>query len=138
MVTIFSSILLGSVIAIMISSKGEDTKGVGLSVSAEKDLKALQENAELIIQGELDGDYEVKTQVADREHDVYQIDRVYTVTVNKSLKNPNENYYTRGDEVEVVYPVGFLNKRKLELSRNIYILYQMKLSPCSQVNTSFF
>ena len=121
-VTIFASILLVTFIALMMSGESETTKGVGLSVAAEKDLKTLKENAQLIIQGELDEGYEIETQVADYENDVYQIDRVYTVTVHQSLKGPNEHNYTKGDEIQVVYPVGFKQKNGGEFQEPLHPL----------------
>ncbi|MBN9653435.1 hypothetical protein J0K78_04075 [Halobacillus sp. GSS1] len=109
-VTICSAVILGALIGVSVPSNSETTEGVGLSVSAEKDFKSLKKNADLIIHGTLDGDYDIKTQVADAENDVYQIDRVYTAIVNNSFKDSKGNKYKNGDEIKVVYPVGFKQK----------------------------
>ncbi|MBX0358423.1 hypothetical protein [Halobacillus sp. Nhm2S1] len=95
---------------INVSQNTETAEGVGLSVSAEEELMSLKKNADVIIHGTLDEDYETRTQVADAENNVYQIDRVYTITVMNNYKGMDGAHDEVGDKIDVVYPVGFKQK----------------------------
>ncbi|WP_079478532.1 hypothetical protein [Halobacillus salinus] len=79
------------------------TSGAGLQVEAEETLEALEENSDFVLQATVDGNYETRKIIEDKEHDVYQVRRLYTATIHKSIKGKE---YAKGDQVEVVYPIG--------------------------------
>lgn len=110
LVTLCSFVLLGAIVGITVPKNTETTQGVGLGVPAEEEFISLKQNADLIINGTINGDYKIRTQVADAENDVYQFDRVYTITVMKSFKDLDGEDYGKGDKIKVVYPVGFKQK----------------------------
>ncbi|MBX0358478.1 hypothetical protein [Halobacillus sp. Nhm2S1] len=110
LVTISSFFLLGAIIGIILPKNTETTQGVGLGVSAEEEFMSLKKNADLIIHGTINGEYKIRTQVADAENDVYQFDRVYTISVLNSLKDFDGEVYGKGDTIKVFYPVGFKQK----------------------------
>ncbi|TGB01459.1 hypothetical protein [Halobacillus salinus] len=79
------------------------TSGAGLQVEAEEKLETLKENSDFVLEATVDGNYETRKIIEDKEHDVYQIRRLYTATIHKSIKGKE---YDKGDLIEVVYPIG--------------------------------
>ena len=105
---------------VAVSDDNETSQGgAGLTVGAEENLRALEKNADTIIHAEVNGNYKTKKEVADAEHDVYQIDRVYTATVVDSFKELKGKQYKKGDKVEFVYPVGFKQMKDGELDKDM-------------------
>ncbi len=76
----------------------------------------------MIIHATVNGDYKMEKQVADAENDVYQIDRVYTATVEDRFKEPKGAQYTNGDKLDIVYPVGFKQMKDGTLEEDLHQL----------------
>ena len=105
---------------VAVSDDNETSQGgAGLVVGAEENLQALEKNADTIIHAEVNGNYQMKKEVSDVEHDVYQMDRVYTATVVDSFKELKGKQYKKGDQVEFVYPVGFKQMKDGKLDKDL-------------------
>lgn len=85
--TLFVALIVGSVVGVTVSNDSQPSHGVGLTVAAEKDLKALEKKSDLIVAAHVDGNYEITKMLEDKQNDVYQINRVYIATIKNSFKD---------------------------------------------------
>ncbi|MFD1019715.1 hypothetical protein [Thalassobacillus hwangdonensis] len=89
----------------------ETSTGTGLKVEAEGEIEELKKESDFIALAEVDGNFETEAILTDAEYDTYQINRIYTATVESSFKNNINKNYTSEDKIEIVYPIGFKQKK---------------------------